>query len=313
MAKNNEKCAAARKTSIGGQAVIEGLVMKGPSQTCLAVRLPDGSIHTEMYPENKPAVMKIPLVRGAYAMVRSLLHGYRYINRSADLAYPDGESMSEFDKKMEKKLGKSAYENLGIVTALLGVVLAIALFIAVPTLLTALLGRYIELTGTLRAVIEGVIKIIVFLAYIAAVSHIKEIHRVFEYHGAEHKTIFCYEQGLELKVENARGCRRFHPRCGTSFLFIVIIISIAASVFAPAGNMVLRMLCKLLILPVVMGISYELIKFAGRHDNLLTRIISAPGLWVQRLTVFEPDDSQLEVAIASMKAVLPRDGESDVW
>ncbi len=301
------------KTKIGGQAVMEGVMMKGPERSCLAVRLPDGSIKTETEQTRKNPVARVPLIRGAVAMVLNLIDGYRYLMRSADLAFPEeaGEK-SGLERWLEKKLGDKAASLFGAIGGLLGALLAVALFIVVPAFITGLLAKALPIEG-FRSLVEGVLKMAIFILYLFLVTRLKEIHRVYEYHGAEHKTIACYEHGEELTVENIRKHSRFHPRCGTSFIFIVLILSILVSSFISWDNVAIRALLKLATLPVVMGVAYELIQFAGRHDNILCRIISAPGLWVQRLTTFEPDDDVIEVAVASLKPVLPDDPQKAVW
>lgn len=296
------------KTSIGGQAVMEGISMRGPQKTCLAVRLPDGSIYTEMSDTISNPVAKIPILRGVASMFLSLKAGYSCLMKSAELAFPDDEEASEdkVDKWLKEHFGDKAGAAIGVVAAVIGGFLSIALFVLLPTLITGGIDKLIPLNG-FKTAVEGLLKICIFLIYLIAVSRMEEIKRVFSYHGAEHKTIFCYEAGEELTVENIRKHKRFHPRCGTSFIFIVLIISILIFSFIPWTSTGLRVLYKLLALPLVMGLSYECIKYAGAHDGLLSRIMSAPGLWVQRLTVFEPDDSMIEVAIAAMKAVIPED------
>ncbi len=300
------------KSKIGGQAVMEGIAMRGPVETCLAARLPDGTIYTEMHPTKKNAVKKIPFVRGAVAMILSLVDGYKYLMKSADLAFPDDESetseqrVAEATEKEKQRNDKNGW--IGVVGGVLGGMLAIVLFMVLPTFLTGLLARFVDIEGY-KALVEGVLKIVIFIAYLFLVTRMKEIHRVFEYHGAEHKTITCYEHGEELTPANVRKYSRFHPRCGTSFIFIVLIISILVGSFIPWGSTLVRALLKILLLPVVMGIAYEIIQYAGAHDNVLCKILSAPGLWVQHLTAFEPDDSQIEVAITALKAVIPEGGE----
>lgn len=295
------------RSKIGGQAVIEGIAMRGPEQTCLAVRLPDGTLHTEMYPTSKNPLRKIPVIRGAVALILSLVDGYKYLMKSADYAFPEEAEKAAQDEKARKKKER---ENswIGVISGVLGGLLAIVLFMVLPTAATGLLARVAPLGGW-KAVVEGVIKLLLFFGYLFLVTRMKDIHRVFEYHGAEHKTIACYEHGEELTVENVRKYSRFHPRCGTSFLFIVIIISIIVGSFLPWGSTLVRALLKVLCLPVVMGFSYEVIQYAGAHDNWLARALSAPGLLVQRLTAFEPDDSMIEVGIAAFVAVLPEGGE----
>lgn len=284
------------KTKIGGQALIEGIMMRGPYKTCLAVRKNDGSIYSEVSDTVKNPVSKIPFVRGVAAMFISLKTGYGYLMKSADIAYPDEEQT----------------QGSALWSTVLALLLAVGLFVLLPTFLTGLLDKWIDLGG-FRSVAEGIIKLFVFLLYIFSVTRMKEIHRVFEYHGAEHKTIFCYENGEELTVENVRKYSRFHPRCGTSFLFIVIIISIIVSSFISWDSIIIRVLLKLLLLPVVIGVSYEVIQYAGGHDNAICKVLSAPGLFVQRFTSFEPDDSMIEIAVISLKAVIPENKEDGKW
>lgn len=299
------------KTSIGGQALIEGVMMRSQTRTCLSVRGKDGVITSECFDTKPSKVAKIPIVRGVVAMVENMAAGVKYINRSADIAYGE-EAQTDFDRKIKEKYGDKAFDFASGIGVVLGVVLAFGLFAFLPTFLTGLLDKSAALGG-FKTVIEGVLKIAIFVLYLFLVTRMKEIHRVFEYHGAEHKSIACYESGMELTVENAKTCRRFHPRCGTSFIFIVLIISILLFSFIPWGSTIARVGLKLLLLPLVMGISYEIIKLTGRYDNALTRIVAAPGLWIQRLTTFEPDDSQLEVALTSLKAVMPQDKEECRW
>jgi uncharacterized protein YqhQ len=302
------------KTSIGGQAVIEGVMMRGPEVTALAVRTPDGSITTEQT-QTAPAkawYKKAPFVRGVFNMVSSLLVGYKYLMRSAALAGFEEEEPTKFEKWLTKAFGKSLSAVVAVVALVLGLAIAIGLFTVLPTVLVGLAARFIP-SMVVRSLIEGLTKIVIFVLYLALVSRMPDIRRVFEYHGAEHKTIFCYEQGLPLTVENIRRQTRFHPRCGTSFLLIVLVVSILLSSAVTWSSMLVRVALKLALLPVVVGIAYEIIKFAGRHDNIVTRVISAPGLWLQRLTTSEPDDSQIEVAIASMEPVIPKASGTDQW
>lgn len=294
------------KTSIGGQAVIEGISMKGPRLTCLAVRKPDGEILTEISQTDRNPFKKIPLLRGVAAMYLSLKSGYSYIMKSTDIVFPEGEEEDKFDLWLKAHFGEKANQAIGVTAAVLAGFLSVGLFVLLPTLVTGLLARFLPIGG-FKTLIEGILKVVIFLSYLFLVSKMKDIKRVFMYHGAEHKTIFCFEAGEELTVENVRKMGRFHPRCGTSFLFITVLISILVFSFVPWVSTMMRVLYKLLCLPVIMGLSYECIKYAGRHDNLLSRIMSAPGLWVQRMTVFEPDDDMIEVAITAMKAVIPED------
>ncbi len=305
-----------KKTSIGGQALIEGIMMRGPELSSMATRMPDGSIDVETWDTYKGKKIhwtrKVPFLRGIFNMVDSMIVGYGCLMKSAEKAGVEDEEPSKFDKWLEKKLGDNLMKVLGSIAVVLGVVLAAVLFIFIPTGLSSLLKPLIG-TGIGLSLIEGLIKVIILVGYMWLCSRMAEIHRVFEYHGAEHKSIACYEAGLPLTVENVRPQRRFHPRCGTSFLFLVVFISIIVGSFISWDNAALRMVIKLLLIPVVVGISYELIKLAGRSDGLLTKIVSAPGLWLQRITTCEPDDGQIECAIAALTAVIPEDENADRW
>ena len=306
------------KTSVGGQALMEGIMMRGPKLICCAVRKPDGTIETKIDPvKNHGIWTKIPLVRGAISMIESLIVGYRYMMYSAQVSmgddYDPEEEETAFEKWVGDHLGKKAEDALLACAAVLGGLLAILLFTVLPTLIVGGVNHFVTLSRWAKVVLEAVLKVGIFLTYMVAISKMKEIHRVFEYHGAEHKTIACYEAGDELTVENVRKYTRFHPRCGTSFLILVVIVSVFLYSVLPWGSIGLRVLFKLLLLPLVMGISYELLKWCGRSDNIATRIIRQPGIWVQHLTVFEPDDSMIEVAITAVTPVLPEDPEDGRW
>lgn len=304
-----------KKTSIGGQALIEGIMMRGPVLTSMATRMPDGSIDVETWNTHKgsktPWTRRAPFIRGIFNMVDSMVVGYSCLMKSAEKAGVE-EEPTKFDKWLEKKLGHNMMKMLGGFAAVLGVALAAVLFIFIPTGLSSLLKPLIG-AGIGLSLIEGLIKVIILVGYMWLCSRMKDMRRVFEYHGAEHKSVACYEAGLPLTVENIRPQRRFHPRCGTSFLFLVVFISIIVGSFISWDNPAIRMLLKLALIPVVVGISYELIKLAGRSDGILTRIISAPGMWLQRITTCEPDDSQIECAIAALEAVIPEDENADRW
>lgn len=304
-----------KKTSIGGQALIEGIMMRGPVLTAMANRMPDGSIDVETWNTHKgsktPWTRKTPFIRGIFNMVDSMVVGYHCLMKSAEKAGVE-EEPSKFDKWLEKKLGHNMMKVLGGFAAVLGVALAAVLFIFIPTGLSSLLKPLIG-TGVGLSLIEGLIKVIILVGYMWLCSRMKDMRRVFEYHGAEHKSVACYEAGLPLTVENVRPQRRLHPRCGTSFLFLVVFISIIIGSFISWDNPAIRMLLKLLLIPVVVGISYELIKLAGRSDGIFTRIISAPGMWLQHITTCEPDDGQIECAIAALTAVIPEDENADRW
>lgn len=298
------------KTSIGGQAVIEGVMMRGPKKTALSVRLPDQSISTEEWatPDGNKWYKKTPFIRGIFNFVESLTCGYQSLMKAAEKAGLDDEEEepSAFEQKLRKILGDKFMPILEGCILVFSLLMALFFFAFLPTTIVNLLKGSISHPLVLSA-LEGLTKIAILIVYLAAISHMSDIKRVFMYHGAEHKTIFCYENGEELTVENVRKYTRFHPRCGTSFLVIVLLLSILVSSFVSWDNVWLRVGMKVLTLPIIMSLSYECIKYAGRHDNLLTRILSAPGLWTQRLTTKEPTDDMIEVAIASMKRVIPDD------
>ena len=305
------------KTSIGGQALIEGIMMRGPKKTAMAVR----NIHTkqitlEEYPTkgtDRAKFFKLPFIRGIFNMFDSLSFGYKCLMRSADLSGLEDE---DGEKKKEPTKWDKLFEKLLMpIATVLAVVLALGLFVYLPMQLWKWItagAPAIAQNYYARACFEGVLRIVLFVGYVWATSLMSDIRRTYMYHGAEHKTIFCYEKGLPLTVENVRPQTRFHPRCGTSFMVLMLIVGIIVSMFIRVDNLLLRTGLKLLTFPIVVGVGYELIKFAGRHDNLLTRIISAPGKWLQHLTTREPDDSMIECAIAAMEKVIPEDG-SDNW
>ncbi|MEE0210728.1 MAG: DUF1385 domain-containing protein [Negativibacillus sp.] len=296
------------KTSIGGQAVIEGVMMRGPKLTALSVRMPDQSISTEVWdtPNSNKWYKKTPFIRGVFNFVESLTDGYKSLMKAAEKAGLDEEEEepSKFEQKLRQLLGDKFMPFLQGCILLFSLAMALFFFAFLPTTLVGFFKDYISHPLALSA-LEGLTKIAILILYLALISNMSDIKRVFMYHGAEHKTIFCYEHGEELTVENVRKYTRFHPRCGTSFLVIVLLLSILVSSMVSWDNLWMRVGLKVLCLPIIMSLSYECIKFAGRHDNLFTRILSAPGLWTQRLTTREPDDSMIEVAIASMKKVIP--------
>lgn len=307
-------------TSIGGQALIEGVMMRGPEKTCLAVRQPNGSIVVEdvpaKSPADRPAVFKIPLLRGVYAFIDSMRVGSKSLMRSAELAGEDeSEQLSPWEQKLNDIFGEQLFGALLTVSMIVGVAVAILLFFVVPSSLYSWLATFLPfLRGNIlaRSVFEGVMKIILFVLYIFLCTRMKDMHRVFEYHGAEHKTIFCYEAKQELTVENVRKFKRFHPRCGTSFLIVMLILGIVIGFCIQIETVWLRTLVRLCCLPIVMGVGYEIIRFCGKHDNLLTKILSAPGMWMQHITTFEPSDDQIECAIAAIKAVIPANTEGEI-
>ena len=304
------------KTSIGGQAVIEGVMMRGPKLTALSVRMPDQTISTEIWdtPNSNKWYKKTPFIRGVFNFVESLTDGYKSLMKAAEKAGLDEEEEepSKFEQKLRQMLGDKFMPFLEGCILLFSLVMALFFFAFLPTTLVGFFKDYITHPLALSA-LEGLTKIAILILYLALISNMSDIKRVFMYHGAEHKTIFCYEHGEELTVENVRKYTRFHPRCGTSFLVIVLLLSILVSSMVSWDNLWVRVGLKVLCLPVIMSLSYECIKFAGRHDNLFTRILSAPGLWTQRLTTREPDDSMIEVAIASMKKVIPENPDEALF
>ncbi len=420
---DKDKIACAKKTSIGGQALMEGVMMRGPKLTAMAVRNTKGEVVVEKFPTQsttKAKFFKLPIIRGVFNYIDSMVFGTKCLLRSAELSglaeleeelekekaakkaakkakkkgiteetaetenaeeqvtlsdieetaeekaeekvdgvtedasaenteipteesaeYTSSESVENVteekpqEKTEDKKESSALITGIMILGTVLGFVLAIGLFLFVPTFiydmvcLIPAVGKFLRpenegVQSLIQSVFEGILKLIILIGYMWAISFMKDIRRTFMYHGAEHKTIFCYEAGLELTVENVRIQKKHHPRCGTSFLIIMVILSIIISFFInPLIDLItggidgilfslLRVVIKFLLLPLIVGIGYELIKIAGRHDNLFTKIISAPGVWLQHLTVFEPDDDMIECAIASMKEVIP-DDESDKW
>ncbi len=302
------------KTSVGGQAVMEGVMMRGPHVRSLAVRTPKGEIVCETQPVKTYPWSKWPFIRGIFSFIDSVVIGTSTLMRSAELAVDEEETEepSKFDLWMERHFGDLGMKiTMGLATVL-GFGLALVLFMFLPTFLTGLLDGVVAL-GSLKYWIEGLVKVTIFVVYLASMRKSKDIKRVFGYHGAEHKTIACYEAGELLTVENIRKHSRFHPRCGTSFLFLVVLISILVGSFVPWEDTLLRVLWKIALLPLVMSLAYELIRLAGRHANPVTRLISLPGLLLQRLTTEEPDDEMIEVAIAAVEPVLPEMREQAAW
>ena len=303
------------KTSIGGQALMEGVMMRGPRKSAMAVRRPDGELYTEVW-DNAPSRIwnRLPIVRGVVNMIGSLVVGYRCLMKSAEIStegMEDGEEPGKFEQWLEKTFGDKLTNIFLGIGSVLGVALAILLFMLLPAWLVGLGEGFLPRWG--MSLLEGVIKIAIFIGYMALVGRIPEMYRMFQYHGAEHKTIACYEAGEPLTVENIRKHCRFHPRCGTSFIFIVLILGILIFSVVTWSNAIVRTLLKIVLLPLVVGCAYELIKLAGRYDNWFTRIISFPGLQIQRITTHEPDDSMIEAAIASMIPVLPERKGEDQW
>ena len=378
MSKKQPNACPVRKTSIGGQALMEGIMMRGPKITAMAVRNTQGEIVLESFAtegKKRPAICRWPVIRGVFGFIDSMTLGYKCLMRSAEISGLEELEAEMEREKAEKKAAKKAAkrakksnadgiaepapaepeitppatedvleksdaaepvtappveekkakkESSFLMTAIMvfslvfAFAIAIGLFVILPAwLYDHLLERYIpwcrDNARWLQSIFEGFMRVLLLVGYMSLMLLMKDIRRTFQFHGAEHKTIFCYEHGNELTVENVRDEMRFHPRCGTSFLILMMLVSIVVGFFIPATlPTILRVLCKLALFPIIMGLGFELIKFCGRHDNWLTRLISLPGVWLQHITVLEPDDSMIECAIAAMKEVIPSD-ESDSW
>lgn len=314
---NESQTSAKFKTTCGGQALIEGVMMQGPTKRAAVVRKPDGELEvTESESQRKSGLWKVPFLRGIGVFGSSMKNGVKSLMWSAEF-YPEDETVqpSKFDQWLEKHFSDEKLTSVVVTIAMImGIGFSVGLFFILPTLLTGLITPFVH-SNFLRNLIEGLIRIAIFMIYLIVVSKMNDIKRVFSYHGAEHKTIFCYEAGLELTVENARNQPKHHPRCGTSFLFVIMIVSIL--LFAVLGfswaNPFLRLAVHLLMLPLIVGITYEINRFVGRYDNLVFRILRAPGMWMQNFTTNEPDDSMLEVAIVALKRVLPEEEGADRW
>ena len=332
--KENSCCNEKFKTTIGGQALIEGIMMRGPEKDAIVIRGKDGltvEVSNRKLPPEK-SFKKWPFFRGMFSFFDSQVTGVKALMRSADLApeeYTQEEQPSKLDLWLEEKLGNEKFQQFIIGFAVfLGLGMSIGLFFLLPMVIGGFFDRWIESTLALNLV-EGLIRMIIFMVYMIAVSRMGEMKRVFAYHGAEHKTIRCYEAGLPLTVENVRIQTRLHPRCGTSFLLVVMVISILvfsvasstllhvvpglAAIRGTFGYRLLMIVFKLLLLPLIVGVTYEINRWAGRHDNAFTRILTAPGMWMQNFTTNEPDDTMIEVGIAAVKAVLPEEEGTDRW
>ena len=321
------------QTMIGGQALIEGIMMRGPEKDAIVVRGKEG-IQVEVKPRKqrpKKSPLKWPVIRGAVSFFDSQVTGVKALMRSVDLSPEEIQEAetSKLDQWLEKKLGEKKFQNVVVgVAVALGLGMSVALFFLLPMLIGSFFDRWIKNTLVLN-LIEGFVRMVIFLVYMLMVSRMQDMKRVFAYHGAEHKTIRCYEAGLELTVENVRKQTRLHPRCGTSFLLVVMLLSIL--LFSAASSLLLTLipglaamhgtflyklimiLFKLLLLPLVVSVSYEINRWVGRHNNWLTRILTAPGLWFQNFTTNEPDDSMIEVGIQALQAVLPEEAGADRW
>ena len=335
MAKNKGKKTSCdipeiKKTTIGGQALIEGVMMVGPKRTCIAVRKGDGSIHVEELPQTEKVTYfeTVPFIRGCIRFYKMLVTGTGALMKSADISEEgrpeepaaEGEKQSLLDRYFEKH-----YNLMITLSAIVGIILSVGIFLLLPKVIVDVISRYIidEVYSTvgvsvLLNLIEGFLRIMFFFTYLVFASRLKDVKRVWQYHGAEHKTIACYEAGMPLTPENVMKFPRFHPRCGTAFMFIVMAISILiytlAGIVIGERSMLINVLLRLILVPIICGISFEILRFVGRHDrNPFCRFLSKPGLWLQNFTTEEPDARICEVAIASMMAVIPENAEDDVW
>ncbi len=313
MSCEKKKCENKRLGTVGGQAVLEGVMMKSKKRISLAVRnmeTKEISVRSNNYKafKEKHKWANIPILRGVINFVETLIMSFSTLTASTEMLGLEDEEPGKFEKWLNKVFGKSLMAFISFVAVILGVCLAMGLFMFLPMWTVGMLKDWLGFGNVVRSILEGVMRIIIFILYIVLTALMKDIKRTYQYHGAEHKSIFCYEKGLELNVENVRQQSRFHPRCGTSFIFVVLIISILGTAtlysFVTFPNDTVRFFVKLPIIPLLVGISYEFIMFAGKHDNAFTRFLSAPGLWMQRLTTKEPDDSMIEVAITALKTSL---------
>ena len=319
----SDKQSCAFRTTIGGQALIEGILMRGPEKQAIVVRGPEGLVIKEeelRLIKDRYPILGLPLIRGSVTFLDSMVKGVKALMFSADY-FPEeeagAEEPSKFEKWLDEKLGNEKMEKLVIaLSVVMAVCFSVGLFMLLPTFLASFVEKVTD-SVLARNLVDAALRVALFMSYMIAVSRMKDIRRVFSYHGAEHKTIFCYEKRLELTVENVRAQSKHHPRCGTSFLLVVIIVAILINtvVFAlfPVDNVVLRMLVQLLLLPLVVGITYEFNLYVGGHDNPITNFLARPGLWMQNFTTFEPDDSMIEVAIEAMKRVIPAQEGKDAW
>ena len=315
MSENNKSCGF--RTSIGGQALIEGILMGGPKKQAIVCRTEDGLVEKleELHPlRERYPVFGWPLIRGCVTFFDSLVKGMQALTYSASLVPLEEQGEPDkIDKWISDHFPEEKASKLIIyVAVVLGVLLSVFLFIVLPTFLVSVI-KPLTSSYLIRNLSEGVFKVIILLTYMALVAKMKDVRRLFSYHGAEHKTIFCYEHGKELTVENVRPESRFHPRCGTSFLLVVVLVSILVNSVVRVSNPFARVGCHLLLLPVVVGISYEINRWCGMHDNWLSSVLSAPGKWLQRITTNEPDDDMIECAIRAMQLVIPEEQGTDEW
>lgn len=311
---NNKDCGF--RTSIGGQALIEGILMRGPKKQAIVCRTAEGLVEKVdelKLLKDKYPIFGWPFIRGCVTFIDSMIKGMQALTYSAELVPVEDQEPDKLDQWIEKHFEAEKASKIVIGTAVvLGIALALFLFIFLPTLIVGLIKPLTQ-NLVVRNLSEGVVKIIILLCYMRLCSCVSDVKRLFSYHGAEHKTIFCYEHGKPLTVENVRTESRFHPRCGTSFLLVVVVVSILVNSVVTLTNSFARMGCHLLLLPLVVGISYEINLWCGRHDNWLSAALSAPGKWLQHMTTNEPDDSMIECAIRAMELVIPEEKGSDAW
>ena len=314
MPQNNASCF---RTSIGGQALIEGILMRGPKQQAIVCRTEDGlveKVEEVSLIRDKYPILRWPLIRGCVTFIESMVKGMQALTYSASLIpLEDQEEPDKLDQWIEAHFPAEKAQKLIIgVAVVLGIALSVFLFIFLPALIVGFIKPLTQ-SYLVRNLAEGLTKVAILLLYMSLVARTKDIKRLFSYHGAEHKTIFCYEHGKPLTVENVRPESRFHPRCGTSFLLVVVLVSILVNAVVHVSNTFARVGCHLLLLPVVVGISYEINRWCGAHDNWLSGFLSAPGKWLQRITTNEPDDSMIECAIRAMELVIPEQKGTDLW
>ena len=301
-----------KRTNIGGQAIIEGVMMRGKKMYACAIRKPDKEIIVDKKQikssQDRPKILSLPFIRGSVALIDSLILGMKIISYSAEFLDTEEEQPSKFDEFLEKKLGDKLNDIIIAISVIFALALSVGLFMVLPTWISSFFGNFLPGSWAL-GIVEGLVRIAIFLIYLILVTKMNEMKRIFQYHGAEHKTINCFEHEEELTVENVKKHSRFHKRCGTSFLVIVMLVSMFVFLFVRIKSVPLRILSRIILFPVISGISYEFIRLAGRSEAKIVQIISAPGIYIQRLTTAEPDDEMIEVAIAAMKGVLEDEPE----
>ncbi|MBE6597948.1 MAG: DUF1385 domain-containing protein [Ruminococcaceae bacterium] len=316
--KKEKKVVDPRLGIVGGQAVLEGVMMKSGENVSLAVRGEDGGItldnskHTSLRKKHK--ICNLPVIRGCVSFVEQLLLSMDMLTKSAEMLGIEDEPETKFEKWIQEKFGDNLMKVVSVIGMVLGLVLGVGLFLMLPTFVTSQVDSLLKVEiPFVKSLIEGLIRMAIFVLYIWGVSFMSDIKRTYQYHGAEHKSVACFEAGLPLTPENARKCSRFHPRCGTSFIFVMLFISIILNSFLTWDNVWVRFGSKLLMLPIIVGVGFEFLMLAGKHSgNILVKILSAPGLWLQRITTKEPDDSQLEVALTALRHAIPETFEESL-